>query len=277
MKKIFTLLLLTVFMASLLTSCKKKKGDSPSLPPEESFIIDFSNFETGKSADFLSLDKSVENSNWEYATLVAGYWRTILTSTLVVPVASFKLAVDQTPEWLEEKTWQWNYSVTVFSVLYKARLVGQIRASDVLWKMYVTKEGTGGFAEFIWFEGTSNLDGSGGQWTLNHSYTYQEPLLQIDWTKTSTGIGTVKYTYVRNLTNERSTDLFKNSYIEYGKTTGTLDAYYSIHFFNGQEFIDVDVEWSTVGFNGRIRSPWFGDTDPDWHCWNSNLVNIVCP
>ena len=52
---------------------------------------------------------------------------------------------------------------------YTARLTGQIRTSDVAWKMYITKEGTGGFPEFVWFEGTSKLDGTGGQWILNQS------------------------------------------------------------------------------------------------------------
>ncbi len=269
MKKIFTLLLLTVFMASLLTSCKKKKGDPPVMPPDESMIIDFSNFETGKSADFSSFEKGVNNSNWEFAAVVAGYFRIILSSTLVVPVAAFKLAVDQTPAWVEEKTWQWNYSASVLSVTYKARLVGQIRASDVLWKMYVTKEGTGGFAEFLWFEGTSSLDGKSGQWTLNESSTVQQPLLQIDWTKTGTAMGTVKYTYVK-------TGAFKNSYIEYGKTTGTFDSFYNINYYNGTAFSDADVEWSSTGFNGRVKcSLWFQDSL--WHCWDGNLVNITCP
>jgi len=87
----------------------------------------------------------------------------------------------------------------------------------------------------------------------------------------------VKYTYVRSLNNDRQTDTFKNSYIEYGKTTGTTyNAYYTIHYFNGQAFADMNVEWSTTGKNGRVKcQPYFGDTN--WYCWNSNYVNIVCP
>jgi hypothetical protein len=269
MKKVFTLLLLTVFMAGLLTSCKKKKGDPPVLPPESSFVIDFSNFEAGKSADFSSFNKGVENSNWEFAVLVTGYFRILTASTLIVPIAAFNVAVDQTPVWLEEKTWQWSYSVTVASVTYKARMVGLIRTSDVQWKMYVTKEGTGGFAEFLWFEGTSKTDGTGGSWTLNESAAVQQPLLQIDWTKTGTTMGTIKYTYTK-------TGNFKNSFIEYGKTTGTYDSNYSISYYNGTAFSEMDVEWSSTGLNGRVMCPlWFGDSS--WHCWNSNLANIVCP
>lgn len=278
MKKFISLVLITVLSLGFLTGCKKKKGDPPVLPPAESMTIDFTNFESGKkSGDLYSVAKGVENSNWEFAALVAGYFKAVGVITLAVPVASFKLAIDQTPVWLEEKTWQWSFNVSVLSVTYKARLVGLIRTSDVQWKMYVTREGTGGFAEFLWFEGTSKLDGTGGQWILNHSSQFQEPVLQIDWTKTGTAMGTVKYTYVRNLTDNRTADPFKTSYIEYGKTASTTyNAYYTIRYFNGQTFSDMNVEWNTTGKNGRVKcQPYFGDTN--WYCWNSNYINIVCP
>ena len=274
MKKVLTLLLLTVFMASLLTGCKKKKGDPPILPPDESFLMDFSNFESGKSVNYSEFEKGVENSNWEFAALVTGYFRVITAATLIVPIAAFEVAVDHnTPVWLEEKTWQWSYSVSVASVTYKARLVGQIVASSVQWKMYITKEGTGGFAEFLWFEGTTTINATGeptaGKWTLNESSAVQQPLLQIDWTKSGTSIATVKYTYLK-------TGNFKNSYIEYGKTTGNFDSYFNINYYNGTAFSDMDVEWSSTGLNGRVMcSLWFGDSN--WHCWNSNLANMVCP
>jgi hypothetical protein len=280
MKKIFSLLLLTVFLASLMTGCKSKPGDPPVLPPAESMAIDFSNFESGKKSADILLPKGVENSNWEFAALVAGYWRAVIFTTLAVPVMSFDLAIDQTPVYLDNKTWQWSYNATVFTVTYKVRLTGQIRSTDVLWNMYITKEGTSGFAEFVWFEGTSDLDGKGGQWTLNHSSTYQEPVLTIDWEGDGTDVTYVKYTYVRTLNNARVADPFKNSFIEYGTTTGTYDSYYTIYYYNGAAFSNMDVMWSSTGLNGKVSClPFFGDTvDPTWHCWDGNYVNITsCP
>jgi hypothetical protein len=136
--------------------------------------------------------------------------------------------------------------------------------------MYITKEGTGSFPEFVWFEGTSKLDGTGGQWILNQSSQLPEAILQIDWTKTGTSIGSIKYTYVKN-------DPFKNSYIEYGLTTGTLNAFYTIHYFNinKQDFSDVNVEWNTTIFNGRVKCSDF--QLGDWYCWNASKVNTNCP
>jgi len=270
MKKLFSLGLILILISGFFAGCKKDKGDPPSLPPAESMTIDFSNFETlKKSADAASGYKGTENSSWEYAAAVAVVWKLIINTNLIVPVTAFKAAVNQTPVYISEKNWQWSYSVTVANSTYKARLTGLIRSSDVEWKMYISKEGAGGFPEFLWFEGTSRLDGTGGQWILNESSSSKFPVVQIDWTKTGNSVGKVKYTYVK-------TGEFKTSFIEYGLTSGTLNAYYKVYYFNSVKFSTVDVEWSTTSKNGRVKSiDYLGDDL--WHCWDSNRVNVVCP
>jgi hypothetical protein len=240
-------------MAGFLTSCKKDKGDPPVLPPQESMTIDFTNFvEAKKSADVIFDQKGTENSHWAFAALAAGVWKVIINTTLAVPVASFRYAIDQDPAFLSNKTWQWSYTVPVLTVNYKARLTGQIGATEVVWKMYITREGTGGFAEFLWFEGTSKIDGTGGRWTLNQSS--ESPI--------------IKYKYVKN-------DSYKNNYIEYVLTTGTLNAKYTIQYYNGAKLSDVNVEWNTTTYNGRVKSvDYLGDSN--WYCWGTNKINIAC-
>jgi hypothetical protein len=192
---------------------------------------------------------------------------------------SFYVAIDQDPVYLDNKTWQWSYSSSVFTITYKVRLTGQIRADDVLWKMYITREGAGGFSEFLWFEGTSDNDGKGGQWTLNHSSQFQEPVLKIDWEGDGTDVTMIKYTYIRTLDNARNPDSYKNSYIEYGHKTGSFDSYYDVYLWYNAAFTSINVEWSSTGLNGRVSClPFFGDTaDPTWHCWDGNYVNVTCP
>jgi hypothetical protein len=269
MKKIFALSLILILSAGFFAGCKKDKGDPPVLPPKESMAIDFSNFSIAKkSADEISVTKGTANSNWEYAATVAGIWKIIINTTLAVPVAAFETAINKTPVFIATKTWQWSYAVTFLTINYKARLTGLIRANDVQWKMYITREGTGGFSEFVWFEGTSKLDGTGGQWILYQSAAAPDAILQIDWTKTETSIGTVKYTYIKN-------DSFKNSYIEYGLNSNALNAYYTIHYYNGVKFSDVNVEWNTTTHNGHVKSlDYLGDTN--WYCWDTNRINVLC-
>jgi hypothetical protein len=269
MKKVLSVVLIVVLSLGLFPGCKKDKGEPPALPPAESMTIDFSNFTSAKkSLEILPGEKGTANSNWEYAATVAGLWNLIINSTLAVPVLAYKTALNQTAVYVSAKNWQWSYTVTFLNATYKARLTGLIRSGDVQWKMYVSKDGTNNFAEFLWFEGTSKLDGSGGQWILYQSPTVTDAIVQIDWTKTATGVGYVKYTYVKN-------DSFKNSVIEYGLTASDLNAYYTIHYFNSVKFSDVSIEWNTTTHNGHVKSvDYLGDAN--WYCWDANKINTVC-
>jgi len=263
MKKLFSLILIIILSAGFFQSCKKDKGDPPTLPPAGSMTIDFSNFTSQKkSADQVFVYKGTENSNWEFAATVALFWNSIINTTLVVPVAAFGHAIDQDPVYLDNKTWQWSYNVTIASTTYTARLTGQIGDNDVIWKMYVS----GDFTEFLWFEGSSKLDGTGGQWILNESSTAQGHLLQIDWTKTSGSIGTITYTYVKS-------NSFNGSTVEYGLNSST-SAYYQVHYYNGVKFSDVDIEWNPTTHSGRVSSSDY--LLGEWYCWNEQKINILC-
>jgi hypothetical protein len=272
MKKILAIIIICL-LPGIIQDCKKDKGEPPVLPPAESMSIDFTNFETsGKSDISISYPKGTQTSTWEFAAGVAIFWKLIINTTLAVPVAAFKVAVNQKPVYIEDKTWEWSYNATVLGSTYKARLRGQITSSNVLWKMYITKEGSGGYTDFLWFQGTSATNGTSGQWILNKSADEQVPILRIDWTKEGTSIGTVKYTYIE------TGSLYLDSYIEYGLTSNTLNAYYTIHYYSATylEFLDLNVEWSTTLHNGRVSCPaFFGNSD--WYCWDGNYLNIDCP
>jgi hypothetical protein len=270
MKKIFPLLFILILSAGFFTGCKKDKGDPPALPPQESMNIDFTNFISAKKSEALIPgQKGTDNSNWEFAATTAETWNLIINTTLAVPVAAFKAAVNEVPVYISTKNWQWSYTVTLSSGTYKARLTGLIRASDVQWKMYITGQSTDVFAEFLWFEGTSKLDGTGGQWIINQNAVSPVAFLQIDWTKPGTTIGTVTYTFVK------TGDAFNTSTIKYGLTSDVLNAYYTIHYYTGVKFSDVSIEWSTTAHNGHVKSlDYLGDSN--WYCWDANKVNTVC-
>ncbi len=270
MKNLLSVSLIIIFSLGFFAACKKDKGVPPLLPASESMTIDFSNFTSlKKSFDMLNGQKGTENSNWEFSATVVVTWKLLTSVNLAVPIASFKQAAGQVPVFVSDKLWQWNYDFTLANVTYKARLTGLIGTSDVSWKMYITREGDGGFPEFLWFEGTSKTDGTSGQWIFNENPQSQAPILQIDWTKNGDTIESIKYTYVKNL------DPFKNSFIEYGFTTSDLNAYFNIHYYTGIKFSDVNIEWNTTTKNGRVKSlDYLGDSL--WHCWDSNKINITC-
>jgi len=281
MNKLFSFLLLINLITGLLWGCEKKKDNPPALPPVGTMSIDFSNFIPPiKSAITVGETKGitvVDKSNWTLASTIAGVWHIILAVNLVVPVASFEVAVNKTPVYLDNKKWEWSYNFNVIGATYKARLTGQIRTTDIKWEMYISREGIGAFTELLWYEGTSNLDDKSGQWVLNHSQVFPEPMLQIDWKVEGSAIGNIKYTYIRDKKDDRSSDPFKNSFIEYGLTTNTLNAFYNVHQNTGAPnvFNDVLIEWSTTGYNGHIKAHYYFQDDV-WHCWNATGDNVTC-
>jgi hypothetical protein len=282
MKKLISISLVITLFAGLFWGCVKKENPiAPTLPPDGTMTMDFSSFNnSNKSAIIESGVKGVtlpDKGNWALASTIAGVWNIILTVNLVVPVASFKLAVNNTPVYLDNNKWEWSYNFNVIGATFKARLTGQIRSADVKWEMYISREGVGAFSELKWYEGTSMPDGKSGQWILNHSQQFPEPLLQIDWAVVGSGIGNIRYTYIRDKKDDRSADLFKTSYIEYGLTTNTLNAFYNVHQNAGtvNVFNNVFIEWSTTNHSGHIKANYYYQDDL-WHCWNETGDNITC-
>ncbi|NLN29759.1 MAG: hypothetical protein GX158_00750 [Bacteroidales bacterium] len=277
MKKITDLLLILTLIAGLTTACSKENPVAPALPPAESMTIDFSNFITEKKRAPAYDTKGIETASWTFSAHAASYWNSLMVTTLPIPVIAYGQAEEHSPVYLENNTWEWKYDIQVFTATYRIRLTGRTYGQNAEWKMYVSREESSSFSEFLWLEGISKLDGSGGQWILNHCSYYNEPVIQIDWTGDGTDIQTVKYTYIRELNDSREDDPFLTSFIEYGKRSGgTYDAYYLIHYFNGTDFLDVEVEWNTADRYGRVRCEAFF-ADDEWHCWNGNYINIFCP
>lgn len=280
MKK-FTISLAVLFLAVvLLNSCEKKDEKPPELPPYNSMAIDFSKLSNDtKSTDGINLTDA-SKLNFALSAITVSYWNFILGVTLAVPVASFYKSFDTEPTYLGNKKWQWGYTVTTIGGNYNARLIGTIGQSDVTWEMYISKSGIGGFEEFLWFEGTSNLDGKSGQWILNESPLEKQAVLQIDWTRTSDVVGNVKYTYIRESDNGIVEQLSNGSYLNYGLAEGDYNAFYTIHYNTRDKeanpFMNVNIEWSTTVYNGRIKAEHYY-SNTDWHCWDSLGSDAVCP
>ena len=276
MKKLLSFLLTLAILNIVSVSCERQEKDPPELPPYESMAIDFSKFTVEDEVKGAFGDKSTQDGtreHYNYAAFNVAVFNIILTATLVVPVAAFATAVHHQPVFIGDATWEWSYTVDGFASSYTARLTGQVRSNDVLWEMYISKSGVGAFDEFKWYEGTSLLDGTGGQWILYQSYIHPEALLQIDWERNGAEMGTVKYTNVQVLTNNGAPNEGYGSYIEAGKTDDPfMDAFYNIHLAESNN--DVFIEWSTTEYYGRVMSEsWFG---PGWNCWDNYGYDIEC-
>jgi hypothetical protein len=269
MKRLLLIALMFSFSAFIYISCKKDKGDPPILPPYESMAIDFSNFTSQKrSAGVNEEVKGTESSTWQFAAAVAGVWNTLISSSIAVPLAAYDSASNVNPGYVSENLWQWTYDFTFEGVPYKSKLSGQISTNSVVWQMHVTKDISGGFTDFLWIEGTSATDGSGGQWIFHESPVSPAGIFQDDWTKSGTVVTTVKYTYIKDDEN-------KGSYINYLiPSASSFDLGYNIHFSSGI-YSDSDIEWNKTTRDGRLKSVDYLQDD-NWYCWDTNKINKVC-
>ena len=261
----------------LVVSCKKEDtSKAPTIPPYETMVINFGGLANHNKSVQAATD--VQSSiNWTYSALSVGFWNTLIGATFAVPVAAFKSSFGHLPAKTGDNTWQWTYTVDGFTSQYTARLVGELQTSQIKWEMYVTKTGVDSFDEFLWFEGTSNLDGNSGQWILYQSAEHPDKAVQIDWEKTQDEVGQITYTYVRETDDQGNPLPTNGSYLTYGLQDSAFDAYVNSHYYSNQDskFYDVNIEWSRTDYSGHVKSEdFFNDTD--WHCWDSDGNDVDC-
>jgi len=263
----FTILALFFF------SCEKENstGVAPTLPPVETMIIDF-----GKIAD-ITKSADIAKTNWIYSATTVGWWSIIIGTTFAIPAEAFRSAIKAEPTYIDNLTWQWQYSVDGFTSQYSARLVGKLLSNEVKWEMYITKTGIQAFSEFLWFEGTSNIDGTSGQWILYHSSAFPEKTIQIDWKKETEKAGEIKYTYVRQINDQGQTDNFNGSTLTYGLQNMDFDIFINVHSYNVEKkgFNDSFIEWSSKNYTGHVKAENFYN-DSNWHCWDSKGSDVDC-
>lgn len=275
LKKIQTMKQLIPILLSLLLLFSCETDDTgraaPIIPPVETMIIDFAQItDNSKSA-------TIPITNWQYSASSVSIWNLIVGTTFAVPIAAFRSTIGQEPTQINDLTWQWEYAVDGFTNQYAARLLGKIQASQIEWKMYITKTGTDSSEEFLWFEGTSVIGAKNGQWILYHSSEFPEKTVQIDWKKETDEVGEIKYTYVRELDNQGQPENLYGSTVTYGLLHNEFNIYVNVHTYNAltTSFTDTFIEWNGTNFDGHVKAEHFFNDD-NWHCWDAQKNNINC-
>ena len=255
----------------LLVSCEDDKTtnpqeETPTIPPQSSMIIDFSEFPDTSSGDGLQ-DVVVSRNNWGWAALNVAVWNSVLTLTLAVPVAAFVEAFNHQPVKQSDGSWLWQYTVNVQGGMYTAKLYGKTATEGVNWRMLLSRAGV--YTDFEWFTGFSNLPATEGTWTLNKDPNLPSPFLDIEWHRNTVEETTdIKYTKIN------PTSPGNESYIYYGKTNEIPhNRFYQI--FDADENRLIDIKWNYEQLFGRVKDPTHFE-DELWHCWDETLNDITC-
>jgi len=124
------------------------------------------------------------------------------------------------------------------------------------------------YSDFLWFYGKSAIDQSGGYWILKENPVSQASILRIDWRRVSNITAEIKYTN----TVPGSAD--NGSYIFNGLITGEYNRFFNIYNHNLNNL--TEIEWNAESRIGHVKDPGHFQ-DALWHCWQSNLSDMVCP
>lgn len=266
-KTIGALIILITFIGlTIVDSGCRKKEPAPAFPPASTMAFNNSAFSDTAG---MSQNKSTY-VNFFHSAVNVGFWNLILTVNLIIPVASYAVALEQDADYdNHDKTWTWDYNFNSFGV-HHAELTAKLDGDTVDWRMKIDN--------FEWYYGRSNTNGSGGYWMLNESAAHPTGLIRIDWALNSSGISSIKYTNVA----PASSDHYKNNgeYIQYGTVASAeFDRFYYIFLKddNNTSLTNlINIEWNFADKHGHVKDP-HKFTDSNWHCWDTNYADVVCP
>lgn len=253
--KIYLLIVIYFFI-----SCKKEdKEIIPAIPPVSTMSVDFS---------FLSANKSglIELTNWQYASVSLAVWNSLLKHNCAVPIVSFEKAVEQKAVYIDNNTWEWSNTFNADSVNIKARLTGKQASDSVDWKLYIsTIKLNKSSGDYLWIEGKSATDQTGGWWVIYENPSSPNPFIKIVWSKNSEES-------LNRFTLIKPADPDYGQYLEYKTGEGLYNSRYMIKLHNDNS---VNIELNTASKEGRIKSV-FLFNNLLWHCWDASLSNINC-
>ncbi len=257
---------LAAMVLLLITSCDKEPVDlRPELPPMETMMMDFSDFSAQPAT---SKGSAATYQNFLRSYLTVGFWNVSVTLVSALPVAAYIYALEQTPVYLGDNTWEWSYEFSLNNISYAATLSAiRINNEEFTVEMVIAFSGLPGNG-VKWFDGVVRYDHTSADWTFYKEGTI--PVLEIAWNKDyESEAADLTYTYTELGQKE------SGSYImwEY-KPVEVYDAAYTVSMADGTTYI----EWNTTTVEGRIKDPVFFGDDL-WHCWDSyasGLADRVC-
>jgi hypothetical protein len=254
-KMIIYVTAILVFFTVIIVACEKdKKSSAPELPPLSSFSIQIDDFASTKAAG--------SYTNFLTAALATGYWTSVLTTYLAVPVASYAEALQHPAQRLDNNTFEWTYTITVRDTIYTANLFAFIESDGINMEMHISKEG--GFQDFVWYTGTFNLQRTEGEWTIQDNPENNTTWLSILWHHDYEA-----KTFDIQYKNVYPSGDFMDSFIKYGiRNESDYNAFYTI--YNSPEDKSFEIKYNTTSHEGSIYY------ESLWHCWDVNYQDVVC-
>ena len=262
--KSFTSFNLMIMILMLVSCGKDLVPPVPTIAPESSLSMNYSDFNNLKSANLLL-------ENWGYSFTNVSFFSTMSTSYISIPALAYGYVITQTPTYIGDMTWQWSYNFSAAGVEYSATLNGTTdkKGSNTSWEMYISSStAMNEVNDFLWFEGTTK-DSLSANWTIYTNPSSPEKVIASEWERNqSTNESSLKYIYYND------DDKNNNSTITYTQLSNTeFDRTYDIYLSSIDA--EINIEWSSEFHNGRVQSQ-NHYKDKEWHCWNELFIDASC-
>ncbi len=245
-----------------ITSCDKEDvNDRPELPPMESMVMDFSDFNE-QPGGVKGADLSHENFLHSYLSVV--FWNVASTVTMALPVAAYGYALQQDPVYVGDNTWEWDYEFPLNGIDYVATLTGsRINNEEFSMEMVISLAIAPNLG-VKWFDGVVRYDHIHATWNLFRDGSVK--VLEAEWNMDfETEDADLTYTYTEPGQTETG------SYIKLAYMSQEFyDAAYTISLAAGDTFI----EWNTSTREGRVMDL-VKFEDSEWHCWETEANGLM--
>ncbi len=260
------LVLLSMAISLMLpfNSCDKEIEDNrPVLPPVESMVMDFSDFDEQPGGSKAAI-ASHENFLHSYFSVL--FWNVASAGILALPLTAYGAALQQVPDYLGDNTWEWDFDFPLNGVNYTATLTG-VRISNEEFSMeMVIGLALAPKLGVKWFDGVVRYDHTHATWNL-----YMDgkdgsiKILEAEWNKDfETEEADLTYTYMEPGQAETG------SYIMLSYMPQEFyDAAYTISLVASETVI----QWNTTTKEGHVKDS-VKFENFEWHCWDTEAMGL---
>lgn len=270
-----TAALTVIFLSSCVVDPPTTPQSAPEIPPAEVFTLSTEEISETSSDTTTALTTGVTYRNWAHAGINLLVWNTVIVLKTGIPWAAFGRALNETPVFIGNATFEWTYQhqahPNLGGDLYDIRLTGQYlnNSQEVEWVMTASK--VGGFQEFEWYRGIVSTDHTSASIILNHQPNNPESCLRIDYERNpATNDASIRYT------NIDPTNSDMGAYIEHRvQSTEDFNRAYDVLTKPNDPRTFLEIQWNEPTREGRVKhEKRFNNTD--WHCWDVNQIDVDC-
>jgi hypothetical protein len=233
-------------------------GTPPEIPPTASMQMNYDELPSQSQQP-----KALTSNNVNVAYFSAVAASLILEANLAIPKALLVGAQNNSPTYMGDGEWEWEYSASGPEGSYSVRLTALVdNNNNVEWNFYVSADnGQVTWDDVRLFSGTSTLDGTEGSWSIYRP-------IQGGVATTTTWMVTDETTDIEMTVYNSSDEVEATVAYSLNGTTKVIT------FENLSDDTETTIQWDTETKVGFIISTDYNNGQQA--CWDENFEDVAC-